>query len=109
MGSKVRGGGEEAGEGSQTWNTWELQGRGLKGEGLEGAGSKGGGPEGGGAEGWGPDGWEAQKIGAFFFATLPPSFSFFFSLSGGSFRGILVVFEAPGRSNVHVWSSRAVV
>ena len=26
------------------------------------------------------------------------------SLSGGSFRGILVVFEAPGRSNVHVWA-----
>ena len=27
----------------------------------------------------------------------------------GSFRGILVVFEAPVRSNVHVWSSRVVV
>ena len=42
-----------------------------------------------------------------FFPLLPPfSLFFFFSLLGSS-RGILVVFEAP--SNVHVWSSRAVV
>ena len=33
----------------------------------------------------------------------------FFLLSLGVSRGILVVFEAPGRSNVHVWSFRAVV
>ena len=44
-----------------------------------------------------------------FFFPVPPQNSFFFSSLLGSFRGILVVFEAPGRSNVHVWSSRAVV
>ena len=48
-----------------------------------------------------------------------PKFRAFFSLSRRKIRsflsslevfsGILVVFEAPGRSNVHVWSSRAVV
>ena len=78
-------------------------------------------------EGWGPEGWGAQHF-AFFFFPLPPLFSFFFflSLSGcllvsfflslHSFfslwefsRGILVVFEVPGRSYVHVWSSLVVV
>ena len=34
---------------------------------------------------------------------LPTTFSFFFFLG---FSCILVVFEAPGNSNVHVWSSR---
>ena len=48
-----------------------------------------------------------------------PKFRSFFSLSRHHFallvsiwvsaRGILVVFEAPERSNVHVWSSRVVV
>ena len=35
---------------------------------------------------------------------VPPQNSFFSSLSGGSSRGILVVFETPGPSNVHVWA-----
>ena len=49
-----------------------------------------------GPEGWGPEGWEAQNFSLFFF-TLPSHFSFILSsLSWGSFRGILVVFEAPG-------------
>ena len=43
---------------------------------------------------------------SFFFSPLPPPFSFFFSLSlwvfSLNFGG---VFEAPGPSNVHVWSS----
>ena len=65
------------------------------------------GPEGWGPKGWGPGGW-GPKNSRFFFP-LPPQFFFFFSLSFGFFRGILVVFEAPGPSNVHVWSYRAVV
>ena len=56
------------------------------------------GPEGWGTEGWGP------KISRFFFR-LPPPVSLFFSLT----VCLLVVFwwclEAPGPSNVHVWSS----
>ena len=56
----------------------------------------GGGSKGGGSKGGGPEGWEAQNFALFF-------------LLWGSSRGILVVFEVPGRSNVHVWSSRAVV
>ena len=48
----------------------------------------------------------AQNFALFF--PLPSQF-FIFSLSFGLFREILVVFEAPVRSNVHVWSSRAVV
>ena len=59
-----------------------------------------------GPEGWSPEGWW-PKISRFFF-TLPPQNLFFSSLSGG----LLVEFwwfEAPGRSNVHVWSSRVVV
>ena len=55
-----------------------------------------------GVVGWGPKGWRAQK-----FALFPPLWLHFFfslpSLSWGSSPGILVVFEAPGRSNVHVW------
>ena len=50
----------------------------------------------------------AQNFALFFFL-LPPQFFILFSLSFGLFRGNLVLFEAPGRSNVHVWSSRAVV
>ena len=48
-------------------------------------------------------GWEAQN---FALSSLPPQFSFFLLSLGGSSRGILVVFEASGPSNVHVWSSR---
>ena len=63
------------------------------------------GGEGWGFERWGPEG-VGTKISRFFFS-LPPEISFLLSL--GSSRGILVVFEAPGRSNVHVWSSMVVV
>ena len=65
-------------------------------------GPKGGGPNGGGPNGGGP------KFRAFF-SLSRHSFLFFIPSLVGLFRGILVVFEAPGRSNVHVWSSRAVV
>ena len=58
-------------------------------------------PKGGAPNGGGP------KFCAFF--PSPATVFILFSLSFGLFRGILVVFEAPGRSNVHVWSSRAVV
>ena len=62
----------------------------------------------GGAEGvWGVRRVGGPKFRAFF---LSPAGNFILSsLSGGSSRGILVVFEALGRSNVRVWSSRAVV
>ena len=56
---------------------------------------------------WGPEGWEAQNFALFF--PSPAAIFILLSLSWGSSRGILVVFEAPGRSNVHVWNSRAVV
>ena len=96
-----------------------------KGGGPKGGGPKGGGPEprksgapkggapkGGAPEGWGPRRVGARTVGAQNFALFFPSPAtvfILFSLSFGLFRGILVVFEAPGRSNVHVWSSRAVV
>ena len=57
-------------------------------------------------------GWGARRVGG-------PKISRFFSLSRhkirsflpslGVFSWNLVVFEAPGRSNVHVWSSLVVV
>ena len=51
----------------------------------------------------GAEGWRAQNFALLF---LSPARNFILSsLSGGSSRGILVVFEAPGR----VWSSRVVV
>ena len=56
--------------------------------------------------GWGPEGWGAQHFALF--SPLPPHFCSFFFLWGSS-RGILVVFEATGPSNVDVWSSRVVV
>ena len=64
----------------------------------------------GGPEGWGPRrvGEGGAQIFALFFPFPPPVF-ILFSLSWWSFRGILVVFEAPGCSNVHVWSSLVVV
>ena len=52
----------------------------------------------GGPKGGGP------KFRAFFFP-LPPLFSHFFSLWVSS-RGILVLFEAPGNSNVQVWRAQ---
>ena len=57
-----------------------------------------------GPGGVGPGG----KFRAFF--SLPPEISFFLlSLGGGVFSWNFVVFEAPGRSNVRVWSSQAIV
>ena len=61
-------------------------------------------PEEVGAEGWGPTGGGLKggrpkgggpKISRFFFPS-PATIFFLSSLSLGSFRGILVVFEAPG-------------
>ena len=43
-----------------------------------------------------------------FFSSPTPIFALVVSLWVSS-RGILMVFEAPGNSNVHVWSSWAVV
>ena len=74
--------------GAQTQKKWE--------------GPKGGSPKGGGPKGGRP------KISRFFFPSPATKFVLFFPLWGSS-RGILVVFEAPGRSNVHVWSSLVVV
>ena len=56
-------------------------------------------------KGGAPEGWWAQNFALFF---LPASiFVLFVSLSLGVFSWNLVVFEAPGPSNVHVWSSWA--
>ena len=93
-----------------------------------GGGSKGGAPKGGAPKGGGPNPGKVgprrvgrrvgprrvgapkgggPKISRFFFP-VPPQIVLFFPLWGSS-RGIWVMFEAPGRSNVHVWSSRAVM
>ena len=58
---------------------------------------------GGGPEGWGPGGVGAQNFAFFCLSPTRIFFLSFFSLLG-SFRGILVAFEAPGPSNVHVWA-----
>ena len=92
--------------------TWKKMGAqrvwGPKGCGPKSGGPKGGGLKGGGSKVGGP------KFGALFCPS-PTSISLFFSLSGvllvsffspGSSRGILLVFEAPGPSNVHVWALR---
>ena len=68
-------------------------------------GAKGLGPEGWAAQVCGPEGWGAKF--RVFFPSPAPIFILFFPLCGSS-RGILVVFEAPGRSNVHIWSSLVV-
>ena len=84
-----------------------------------------GAPKGGGPEGWGPrrvggpnkekvgprrvgpEGWGAQRFALFFPSPAPFSLFLFFSgVFSWNFNG---VFEAPGVSNVHVWSSRVVV
>ena len=60
-----------------------------------------------GPKGGAPEGWEA-KISRFFFNShhnVHP----FFPLLGGCSREILVVFEAPGPSNVHVGRTRPVL
>ena len=51
-------------------------------------------PKGGGPEGWSPEGWGGLKFRAFFPFSRHNVLSSFSLL--GSFRGILVVFEAPG-------------
>ena len=72
-----------------------------------------GGPKGGGPN---PEKVGARRVGArrvgspkfrAFFPSPATKFVLFFPLWGSS-RGILVVFEVPGRSNVHVWSSLVV-
>ena len=78
----------------------------------------GGAPEGGQTQKrWGPRRVGPRRVGprrvgaqnfALFFPSPAGNFIFSF-LSGGSSRGILVVFEAPGHSNVRVWSSLVVV
>ena len=67
-----------------------------------------------GPRGWGPkprDKWDPEEWGPpnrVFFRLPPPIRSFCVSLGvfSWNFGGF---FEAPGRSNVHVWSSRVVV
>ena len=74
----------------------------------KGGAPKGGAPKGGAPKGGAPKGG-AQTVGAQNFALFFPSPAtvfILFSLSFGLFRGILVVFEALGRSNVHVWTAR---
>ena len=68
------------------------QGGGLKGWRPEGLGAQDSvGTRRVGPEGWGPEGWGARRVGpkgggaqnfALFFPSLPPTFSFIFSLSG---------------------------
>ena len=110
-----------------TWvggERWGPEGWGPEGGGPKGGGPKSGGPKGGGSQGWGethkkwgaggwgPGGWGREGWGAQNFALFFPSptgNAIRCSLSGGFSRGILVVFEALGRSNVHVGSSLVVV
>ena len=69
---------------------------------------KGGAPHGGATrKGGHPKGWGAQKFALF--SPLPPQFSFFLPSLGGLLVEFWWCFEAPGLSNVHVRSSRAVV
>ena len=65
-------------------------------------------PKGGGPEGWGPR-WKGGARNFALFFLVPPQNSFFSSFSGGVLVEFWWCFEAPGRSNVHVWSSRVVV
>ena len=104
MGARRGGGpegwGPERGGGPEGWGP-NPEKVGPEGLGARGGGPKGGGPKGGGRRVGGP------KFRAFF-SLSHRKFHSFFSLWGFS-RGILVVFEAPGRSNVRVWSSLVVV
>ena len=106
--------------GAQTQKKWRPVGPPLEGRGPGGVGARRGegwGPDPEkvraprvgvgrvGPEGWGPAAWGLEggppKISRFFFSLSRLHFrSFSFSL--GSCRGILVVFEKPGPSNVHV-------
>ena len=76
--------------------------------GPEGGAPEGGAPEGGGPKGGGPEGWEPEISRFFFFPSPAKKFVLFFPLWVSS-RGIVVVFEASGDSNVHVWSCLVVV
>ena len=61
---------------------------------------------------WGPKMWGSEMWGGPNFRAFFPLRPHFRSVSLSlwvSSRGILVVFEAPEPSNVHVWSSRSVV
>ena len=90
--------------GGPTQKKWGPEGWGFEGWGAQprkSGGPKGGGPKCGGPNCGGPKGGE-PKISRFF-SCPAAKFVLFFPLWGSS-RGILVVFEAPGRSNVHVWA-----
>ena len=58
--------------------------------------------------GRGPEGWDTEAQNFAFFSSPARIFALFVSLWVSS-RGILVVFEAPERSYVRVWSSLVVV
>ena len=77
--------------------SWGPKGGGPKGRAPQRGGSKGGGPKAGG-----------PKISRFFSLSRLHFGSFSLSL-WGSYRGNLVVFEAPGPVNIHICNSRAVV
>ena len=118
VGARTKGWGPEGwgpeaeGWGPEGWGARRVGARGPKGGGPKGGGPKGGGPKGGarrvgGPKGGGPKGGGAQNF-AFFFS---PATKFVLS-----FLPSLVVFSwnfggvwSPGRSNVHVWSSRIVM
>ena len=119
MGAR-RGGGPEGWGPHPTQKKWGPEGWGPEGCGpkpRKSGGPKGGGPEKVGARRVGARRVGAQRVeprrvGAQNFAPFFPSpatkFVLFFPLWGSS-RGILVVFEAAVRSNVHVWSSLVVM
>ena len=88
-------------EGSELWGPRRVGAQTQKKSGPEGWGV-----EGWGAEGWGPEGWGPES--SRFSSLSHHRFALFVSLWVSS-RGILVVFEAPEPSNVHVWSSGVVV
>ena len=83
--------------GTQTQKKWGFEGG---GGGRRAQTQKKWGQKGGGEKGGGPKGGRARNF-ALFFPSPAAKCVLFFPLWGFS-RGILVVFEAPGRSNVHV-------
>ena len=105
-------GGVRGPEGSRAERGGAERSGGPKGWGLKGGGPEGWGPAALRLEGWGPEGVGARRGGgaqnfALFFPSPAPIFAlfFFFFLSlWGSSRGLLVVFEARGPSNVQTWA-----
>ena len=87
--------------GAQTQKKWGPEGWGPEGWGPKPR--KSGGPKGGAPKGGAPRRVGGPKLCVFFFPSPATKFVLFFPLWGSS-RGILVVFEAPGSSNVHVWA-----